>query len=77
LVPFSADERACFANYAYYSMLIRAGVAAEELRDEFGAAAAGAHRILAEFGIDGPMDLLYSPVQQASNAILQRAGSIE
>jgi len=80
LEPFSPDERANFANVAWYAMLERAGFEAlsrgdfPRLRDS---AWRGAKRVLETLGIGDPCSILYSPCQQAPDEILELADSID
>jgi hypothetical protein len=70
---YALDERAQFANYAFYSMLIRSGIEVGEVREHLDPAAAGCQAILDDLAIAGPGDFLYSPVQQASDEVIARA----
>ena len=81
LEPFSPDERANFANVAWYAMLERAGLE-EALSDgDFprvrDSAWRGAKRVLETLGIGDPCSILYSPCQQAPDEILELADSID
>lgn len=77
LIGFDPDERAHFANYAHYAMLVRSGLEPSAVEDELKRAAVGCPSILGHFGIVGPDVLLYSPMQQASDDVLSRAEAIE
>jgi hypothetical protein len=77
LGAFGLDERAHFANYAHYAMLLRSGLQLAAVEDELRQAAGGCRRLLRSIGVTGPGELLYSPVQQADDAMLARAASIE
>ena len=71
---YSLDERAAFANYGYYAMLLRAGVDYSEIGDDLTTAERGCRRIMANLDIsDEPSALLYSPIQQAPAAVLAKA----
>lgn len=74
LARFSLDERAHFANYGYYAMLLRLEI---EVQDDLDVAEAGCKRVLDGLGVTSPHELLYSPVQQADDEVLKRASSIE
>ena len=81
LEPFSPDERANFANVAWYAMFERAGLE-EVLKDgDFprarDSAWRGAKRVLETLGIGDPCSILYSPCQQAPDEILELADSID
>jgi len=74
LESYSLDERAAFANYAYYAMLLRAGIDYSEIGDDLTTARHGCHRIMGALDIsDEPSALLYSPIQQAPAAVLAKA----
>ena len=74
LESYSLDERAAFANYGYYAMLLRAGVDYSEIGDDLTTAERGCRRIMADLDIsDEPSALLYSPIQQAPAAVLAKA----
>lgn len=74
LESYSIDTRAAFANYGYYCMLLRSGLDYSEVADDLTFARAGCNAVLSDFGIsDDPSDLLYSPIQQADDAILAEA----
>lgn len=77
LAAFPYDDRAHFANYAYYAMLIRAGVQPSRVDTELRRAETGAAVVLESLGIGGPDDFLYSPVQEASQELLARAETVE
>lgn len=74
LTRFSLDERAHFANYAYYAMLLRLDI---DRPDDLRVAEAGCMDILKTLGVTSPHLLLYSPVQQAGDEVLVRASSVE
>jgi hypothetical protein len=73
LESFSLDERAHFANYSYYAMLLRSGVDPGEVRDYLNEAATGCRAVLEALEIADPNELLYSPFQQASDEVIARA----
>lgn len=77
LASFDMDERANFANYGYYAMLLRSGLEFSLLEEDLQRAETGCERLLKSLGIGDPFDLLYSPVQQADEAVLARAAAIE
>jgi len=74
---FALDERAHFANYAHYAMLVRSGLELSAVEDVLNKAMAGCLSILDHFGVDSPSQLLYSPLQQADDDVLARAEAIE
>jgi len=74
LEGFSLDERACFANYGYYAMLLRLDI---DQWDDLRASEAGCAGILAALDVSDPHQLLYSPVQQADDEVLERASTVE
>lgn len=74
LEGYSLDARAAFANYGYYCMLLRSGLDYSDIADDLALARAGCSAVLSGFGIsDDPFGLLYSPIQQADNAVLAKA----
>lgn len=77
LEGFSLDTRAQFANWAYYAMLVRSGLDPSEVESDLRRAAGGCQEILRFFKIETPGDLLYSPIQQASDEVLARAVKID
>lgn len=77
LNQFDLDSRAHFANYAYYAMLLRAGVELDAVEDDLRRAEAGCGDIIRGLSIQEPGLLLYSPIQQANDDILDRASKIE
>lgn len=77
LEGFDVDERAHFANYGHYAMLVRSGLELAMVQADLNRAAAGCPSILGHFGVDSPGVLLYSPMQQASDDILGRAEAVE
>jgi hypothetical protein len=56
---YSMSERAAFANYGYFSMLVRSGLDLTEVELDLAKAEVGAATILADFGIFGPDRLLF------------------
>ncbi len=74
LASYDIDQRAHFANYGYYAMLVRLGF---DVWDDLRAAEAGSREILSALGVSDPNQLLYSPVQQADDTVLARATSVE
>jgi hypothetical protein len=77
LENYSLDERACFANFSYYTMLARAGVDPSHFALEMKRAEVGCASMLDELCGNAAELLLYSPVQQASDSILSRSLEIE
>jgi len=77
LEGFTLEERAYFANFGHYAMLLRAGLDPSEVDDELRHAEAGCAKVLNELGIELPGDFLYSPVQQASDEVLVAASEID
>ena len=77
LARFELDERAHFANYAYYAMLLRAGIDVASIEADLRRAEVGSRDVIQALGVTSPHDLLYSPVQQASDDVLRRAAAIE
>ena len=75
LARFSFDERTAFANFAFFSMLVRAGLDRHLVSDDLNAAAQGANPVLDAFQIEGPYDFVYSPIQEADDELLTAAGS--
>jgi hypothetical protein len=74
LQGYDLDQRAYFANYGHYAMLIRLGF---DVWDDLRVAEAGCHEILSALGVSDPYQLLYSPVQQADDAVLARATNLD
>lgn len=77
LDAFTDDERAHFANYAHYAMLVRSGLEFLAVQNDLLKAAQGCMSALDQFGVDSPERLLYSPLQQADDRVLARAEVIE
>ena len=77
LGAFTVDERAYFANYAHYAMLVRSGLEFSAVEKALNKAAHGCRSILDHFGVDSPDRLLYSPLQQTDDRVLARAEVIE
>jgi len=77
LDTFSMDERAHFANYAHYAMLVRSGLEYSAVEKDLSKAAHGCRSTLNQLGVDSPDQLLYSPLQQAEDRVLARAEVIE
>jgi uncharacterized protein YfiM (DUF2279 family) len=77
LIAFDTDERAHFANYGYYAMLSRAGLDHALYREEMNRARIGCASLLESLDIGDSAELLYSPVQQGDDALLDRAAAIE
>jgi len=77
LGQFTDEVRAHFANYSFYSMLVRAGVDLGLVKGELEVSGDGCRNLLKEFGICGPFDFLYSPVLEASDSILRLATDLE
>jgi hypothetical protein len=73
LEKFPIDVRAHFANFAHYSMLVRAGLGISEIESELTSARLGCGELLAHFGISDPFDFIYSPLQQSSDEVISRA----
>jgi hypothetical protein len=76
LEVYSDDERANFANVGYYAMLGRAGLPLDDFEQDRAMAWEAAQRIVGDLGVASPEDLLYSPLQQAPDAILQLASEL-
>lgn len=77
LDAFAIDERAHFANYAHYAMLVRSGLEISAVEKALNRAARGCRSILDKIGVESPGRFLYSPVQQADDHVLARAEAIE
>ena len=77
LSSFRLDERAHFANYGYYAMLLRSGVDDPMVGAELQRAEAGCKSILKGLKVKGPREVLYSPLQQESDEVLERAMSFD
>ncbi len=77
LDTFAIDERAHFANYAHYAMLVRSGLELSAVEKAITKASRGCRSILNQLGVDSPERLLYSPLQQADDRVLARAEAIE
>jgi hypothetical protein len=77
LDSFSLDERAHFANYAFYAMLLRSGLRNPDIEKHLTQSQRYCATILEHFEIKSPEQLLYSPIQQASDHLLSRAEAIE
>lgn len=74
LTAYSMAERASFAKYGYYAMMLRAGVDYSEVAGDLNAALAGCGPILTGLGIpNDPSALLYSPIQQSPDDVLTQA----
>jgi hypothetical protein len=74
LAQFGLDERAHFANYGYYAMLLRLE---QDVSADLMVAQAGCTGILEALNVTSPLLLLYSPVQQADDKVLERASNVE
>lgn len=74
---YGIDERAAFANYGYFAMLVRAGLDETEVEADLVGARAGAQTILADLGITGPSTFLYSPLQQAADDVIAATAGTE
>jgi hypothetical protein len=75
LEAYPIEERAQFAVYGYYAMLIRSGLDPTRVASDLDAAEIGARRILQDLGVGTPDALLYSPIQQAGSDVLALADS--
>jgi hypothetical protein len=74
LQAYPIEERAAFANYSYYAMLLRAGLDYSEIGGDLMSAERGCQRIMAALHLsDDPSALLYSPIQQAPDTVLAKA----
>jgi hypothetical protein len=74
LKGFAVEERVAFAQYSYYSMLIRSGVQLSLVSKYMAEAEAKCSEVLRFFGIsDQPNSFIYSPIQQASQEVLEMA----
>jgi hypothetical protein len=74
LEKYSMADRAAFANYGYYAMLLRSGVDYAQIGDALTAAERGCRSIMEGLDISNdPSALLYSPIQQAPDAVLAEA----
>jgi hypothetical protein len=70
LVKYTFAERVQFAVFAYFAMLIRAGLEETDVEGDLVAARRGAARILSDLSITTPSGLIYSPFQQAADDVI-------
>ncbi len=75
LALYSIAERAAFATRSFCGMLLRAGLARHYLADQLAVAEAASRPILQGLSLPEPEHVLYSPVQQASDEVLDLAQS--
>lgn len=77
LAGYPLNARAAFANYAYFAMLLRAGLEEAEIERDLTYWADASSEIRSGLGVSDPYGLVYSPFQQADDELLTEAGSIE
>ena len=74
IADYALNERASFASYAYYSMLLRSGLTPNEVNDDLLTARLGCVQLLADLEISNdPHTFIYSPIQQANDEVLRKA----
>jgi hypothetical protein len=73
LETYPLDERAAFATRSFYGMLLRAGLPRRYVDTALIAAETGSAKIVRELALPGAERVLYSPVQQAPDPVLELA----
>lgn len=74
LDSFPIEARAAFATRSFCGMLLRVGLPESDVADQLAASDAASQPIVKRLGLpDDPRDVLYSPIQQAPDGVLELA----